>query len=52
MDELRVLLMAAVELDVNATYAQHHALNEISLWKKAASNWWLVIFIFIEQCLN
>ena len=39
--ELRVMLMAAVELDVNATYyAQHPALNEISLWKKATSNWW------------
>ena len=38
--ELRVMLMAAW-LDVNATYyAQHPALNEISLWKKATSNWW------------
>ena len=33
--------MAAIELDVNATYyAQHSALNEISLWKKATSDWW------------
>ena len=39
--ELRVMLMAVVQLDMNATYyAQHPALNKISLWKKATSNWW------------
>ena len=42
--------MVAVELHVNASYyAQHPALNEISLWKKPISNWWWVIFVFIEQ---
>ena len=41
MHKLRVMLMAVAELDVNATYyAQHPPLNEISLWDKAASNWW------------
>ena len=39
--ELRVMLMPADELDVNAIYyAQHPALNEISLWKKATGNQW------------
>ena len=39
--DLRVMLMAAVELDVNATYYfQQPALNEISLWTKTTSNWW------------
>ena len=39
--ELRVMLMPADELDVNAIYyAQHPALNEISLWKKATGNRW------------